>query len=153
MDKDRLNHSYAVGKKMVEIGKKRGLSEEELKDLFVLGLNHDIGYEYTINGENHNIVGGELLRKNGFKYWKEVYYHGKITNEYNSLYLDILNCADMQIDKYGQDVGFTNRLTDIESRYGKDSVVLKRCIEMVKYFKSKNLIFEEKIEEKGMEKE
>lgn len=143
MDSDRLNHSYAVAKKMVSIGKEKNLSKDQLDDLFVIGLNHDIGYEYTVNGENHNRVGGEILKKSGFKYWKEVYYHGMVTNEYSSLYLDILNCADMQIDKKGNDVGFEKRLTDIESRYGKDSIVLQRCVEMVNYFKSKNLIHNE----------
>ena len=46
IDEDRLEHSLAVARKMVEIGKIKGLAEEELKDLFMLGYNHDIGYEY-----------------------------------------------------------------------------------------------------------
>ena len=91
MDEDRLKHSYSVAKKMVETGKSIGLSDGELEELFILGFNHDIGYEYTENGKEHNKVGGELLRKSGFKHWKEVYYHGQLTKEYESLYLDILN--------------------------------------------------------------
>lgn len=140
MDEDRLKHSYTVAKKMQEIGKQLNLTEEELNDLFVLGLNHDIGYEFTQNGSNHNIIGGEILKKSGFKYWKEVYYHGVLTNEYSSRFLDILNCADMQVDKYGNDVGFEKRLNDIKSRYGEDSIVYERCTKMVEYFKNKNLI-------------
>ena len=31
---------------MVVIGKKYHLSEDELKELFLLGYNHDIGYEF-----------------------------------------------------------------------------------------------------------
>lgn len=143
MDSDRLMHSYSVAKKMVEIGKKRNLNENQLEDLFLIGFNHDIGYEYTVNGKDHGKVGGELLKRAGFKFWKEIYYHGSLTNEYSSLYLDILNCADMQIDKKGNDVGFEKRLEDIENRYGKDSVVLKRCVDMVEYFKSKDLISNE----------
>ena len=65
-----------------------------------------------------------------------------LTNEYSSKFLDILNCADMQIDKFGNDVGFDARLNDIKSRYGEDSIVYKRCLEMVKYFKEKNLVNE-----------
>lgn len=30
--------------------------------------------------------------------------------------------ADMQIDKYGNDVGFDKRLKDIKNRYGEDSI-------------------------------
>ena len=30
--------------------------------------------------------------------------------------------ADMQIDKYGNDVGYEKRLEDIKTRYGADSI-------------------------------
>ena len=118
MDKDRLNHSLAVANKMIEIGKSLNLKESELQDLFVLGYNHDIGYDFCSNKLEHNIVGGEILKNNGYKYWKEVYYHGNPNSEYQSLFLKILNMADMQIDKYGIDVGFEKRLEDIKNRYG-----------------------------------
>lgn len=130
MDNDRLIHSYNVGLKMIEIGKTFNLTEEQLQELFVLGLNHDIGYQFGDNS-NHNIIGGEILKKSNYKYYKEVYYHGELTDEYHSLYLDILNMADMQIDKYGNDVGYTNRLKDIENRYGKESRVYKKCNKLI----------------------
>ena len=68
MDLDRLKHSISVGRKMMEIGRGKDLTGLELKKLFLLGHNHDIGYKL--------------------------------------MYLDILNQADMQIDKYGNDVGY-----------------------------------------------
>ena len=120
-DTDRLNHSLAVANKMVEIGKDLNLKESDLKDLFVLGYNHDIGYKFCSNNIKHNTVGGEILKNNGYKYWKEVYYHGNPDAEYKSLFLKILNMADMKIDKYGNDVGYEKRLEDIKSRYGKNS--------------------------------
>lgn len=122
MDEDRLKHSISVGRKMVEIGKGYNLSEKELNDLFMLGYNHDIGYEFCSDNIEHNIVGGEILKNNGYKYWQEVYYHGNPNIEYNSLFLKILNMADMQIDKYGDNVGYTKRLEDIKTRYGEDSM-------------------------------
>ena len=142
MDNNRLMHSYNVGKKMMEIGKLYNLSDEELRELFVLGFNHDIGFEFTTNGVNHDKIGGELLKKSNYKYYKEIYYHGKLTDEYSSLYLDILNMADMQIDKYGNDVGYENRLKDIESRYGSDSIVYNNCLELVEYLKTIDKISE-----------
>ena len=135
MDKDRILHSYSVANKMVEIGKLFKLDNNELDILFIIGINHDIGYEF--DKSNHEVVGGNKLKELGFKYYKEVYYHGKIQDEYNSLYLDILNIADMMIDKYGNDVGFDKRLSDIESRYGNDSLVYKRCLELVDYLRNK----------------
>lgn len=130
IDNDRLKHSYAVGKKMMEIGKKYKLSDFELQELFVLGLNHDIGYEFG-NNSNHNAIGGKILKENNYKYWQEVYYHGQTECKYNSLYLDILNMADMQIDKQGNDVGYDKRLEDIKSRYGEDSQVYIQCDKLI----------------------
>ena len=121
MDEDRLKHSLAVARKMIEIGKLYELNENELQELFILGYNHDIGYQFGVNS-NHNIVGGILLRNTGYRYWKEVFYHGQVNIEYESLYLDILNMADMQIDKFGNDVGYTERLNDIKNRYGDESI-------------------------------
>ena len=122
MDFDRIKHSLAVARKMVEIGKNNNLKEEQLEELFVLGLNHDIGYEFTSEITEHNTVGGNILKKNNYKYWQEVYYHGNPYSTYKSLYLDILNQADMQIDKYGNNVGYEKRLEDIANRYGKNSI-------------------------------
>lgn len=69
MDEDRLKHSISVARKMVSIGKEYHLSKDELKELFLLGYNHDIGYEFCSNNIEHNIVGGKILKENGYKYW------------------------------------------------------------------------------------
>ena len=130
MDNDRINHSLAVANKMLELGKEKDLSEEQLKELFILGYNHDIGYQFG-NNENHNMIGGNLLKECNYKYWKEVYYHGVPNSEYKSLYLDILNYADMSIDKYGNDVGFDKRLKDIKCRYGENSIQYINCVKIV----------------------
>lgn len=134
MDEDRVKHSIAVARKMVEIGKNKGLTEEQLQELFILGYIHDIGYEFG-NNSNHQEIGGTILKQNGYKYWKEIYYHGKTNIKYSSLYLDILNQADMQVDKYGNDVGYTKRLEDIKNRYGESSstyICAKELIEILK---------------------
>lgn len=135
IDSDRLKHSLAVARKMVEIGKNKKLTEKELQELFVLGYNHDIGYEFSNNGINHNIIGGTILKNSGYKHWKGVYYHGEVNEKYNSLYLTILNKADMQIDKYGNDVGYDKRLQDIKNRYGEKSIVYINAEELIKKLK------------------
>lgn len=70
IDEDRLNHSLAVARKMVEIGKKYKLNEDELQELFTLGYNHDIGYEFG-NNENHRIIGGTILKASNYRYLLE----------------------------------------------------------------------------------
>ena len=132
MDKDRLNHSLAVANKMIEIGKDLNLKEEDLQDLFILGYNHDIGYDFCSDNKEHNIIGGDILKNNGYKYWKEVYYHGNPNSEYQSQFLKILNMADMQIDKYGNDVGYEKRLEDIKNRYGEDSIQYTNSYKIIK---------------------
>lgn len=67
------------------------------------------------------------------------------------LFVDILNCADMKVDKYGNDLGFAKSVDDIKSRYCADSIVYSRCQKMVEYFKSKNLIPD--LEEKENERD
>ena len=137
MDIDRLKHSYAVEKKMMDIAKEYDLSKEDIMNCFLIGLNHDIGYEFTPNGINHNKIGGQLLRDNGFKYWQEVYYHGDIDCTYDSIFLDILNKADMQIDKYGNDVGYDRRIEDIKKRYGEKSIIYKNCVILIESLRIK----------------
>lgn len=131
MDDDRIKHSLAVARKMKDIAKSMNLTEKEIEDCFIIGYNHDIGYEFTENGIGHNVVGGLILKDNGFKYWKEIYYHGEIAPNYNSLYLKVLNQADMQIDKYGKDVGYKKRLEDIKYRYGENSDVYLKCSKLI----------------------
>lgn len=135
VDNDRLKHSYAVANKMIELGKEKSLSEIELQELFLLGYLHDIGYEFGTN-ENHNIIGGNILKESNYKNWQEVYYHGIPNSEYKSLYLDILNTADMMIDKYGNDVGFDKRLEDIKNRYGVDSIQYINCVKIINQLRS-----------------
>ena len=132
MYEDRLRHSIVVARKMVAIAKSKNLSDEDIKNCFVIGYNHDIGYEFTTNGINHNIIAGQILKNNNFKYWREIYYHGEINTDYNSIYLTILNQADMQIDKYGNDVGYSKRLEDIKNRYYENSEIYNKCYKLVK---------------------
>lgn len=136
MDFDRMKHSLAVARKMVEIGNKLELNKEQLHELFILRFNHDIGYEFGTN-ESHNIIGGNMLKNSGYKYWQEVYYHGNPEAGYNSLYLDILNEAGMKINKYGEDVGYEKRLEDIRNRYGSDAVQYNDVLKIIDYLENR----------------
>ena len=73
---------------------------------------------------------GKILKRNNYKYWKEIYYHGNINTEYTSLFLTILNKEDMQIDKYGNDV--------IKSRYGENSTTYKNAKTLILNLRSEN---------------
>lgn len=118
IDNERLKHIFEVAKLMKEQAEIVGLDNEEM---FTLGMLHDIGYEFGENND-HNFVGFQILDKQDYKYAKEVLYHGKPNSEYKSLALDLLNFADMHIDKKGNYVSFENRLEDIKNRRGEQSM-------------------------------
>ena len=40
--------------------------------------------------------------------------------------------VDMQIDKYGNDVGYEKRLEDIKNRYGEDSIQYTNSYKIIK---------------------
>ena len=118
----RNQHSLGVAKQMKLIAKE--LYPEDTifeNDMFILGLLHDTGYEFTNSQPEHAEIGGETLQLNGYKYWREVYYHGKSNVNYESEALRILNIADFLTDSEGNKTTVEERLNDVKLRYGKDS--------------------------------
>ncbi|MBP3344954.1 MAG: HDIG domain-containing protein [Clostridia bacterium] len=136
IDENRIKHIMAVARLMKEKAEEVGLDKEEM---FTLGMLHDIGYEFG-GSEEHHTLGGAILKKQKYKYYKEVFYHGKPTEEFSSLALDLLNYADLHIDKKGNYVSFEDRLADIEARRGKDSIVYKNCKKVIDGFKEKGFL-------------
>ena len=51
MDEDRIKHSIAVARKMVEIAQSKNLSNDDIRACFLIGYNHDIGYEFEPSGK------------------------------------------------------------------------------------------------------
>ena len=130
---DRLKHSLGVANKMRELAKDK--AEVDSNDAFILGLLHDIGYQFTENTGEHAKVGGEVLRNQGYKYWKEVYYHGIPQEDFESTMLQLLNYADMTIGPTGNELTIEERILDISNRYGKGSIQEETAIALSKQLK------------------
>lgn len=130
IDDNRYKHIRGVAELMAEIA-----PEGREKEMFLLGMLHDIGYLYQ--PKDHNFFGGNLLKEQGYKYWREVYWHGVPDAEYTSDELDRLNSADMQVNACGERVSYAERLADIAARYGEVSVQFKLAEKMVKYLTAK----------------
>ena len=123
---ERMKHSLEVARKMkilVELEPTKYHINPE--DAFLLGILHDIGYEFCNTQDEHAKIGG-----------KEVYYHGIIQYEYNSSLLQLLNFVDMTTGPNGEDMTMEERINDIIKRYGKESKQAKEARELVKYFNS-----------------
>lgn len=120
---DRLVHSLGVARIMQEIVKKYPQHFQcTPEEIFYLGLLHDVAYEFVNDVTTHEHVGGELLRREGYKYWKEVFYHGDPDTHYHSEELWLLNYADMVVGPHGESMTIKERVDDIMRRYGKESI-------------------------------
>ncbi len=119
ISEDRKKHIWGVANFLKEFAIEEKMKEQDVEDLFTLGLLHDIGYEFLEPQDyiNHNFVGGNMLKEQGYKYWKEVYYHGIANCEYQSKFLDLLNWADMRVDSSGNRVSLDGRLEELSVRY------------------------------------
>lgn len=120
---DRIKHSLSVAKKMKSIVSENPdryvISPE---DAFTIGILHDIGYEFVENQKDHAHKGGLLLKSQGYKYWKEIYYHGEPQQGFDSKELWLLNYADMTTSPTGEYMTIQQRIEDISNRYWETSV-------------------------------
>lgn len=127
---NRIKHMLGVAKRCHELGQEYGLDENRCQELFVLGLVHDVGYEFTNDGEptKHAEIGGAILKRLGFNLSDEVAQHGDIVTQ--SLELFILNCADMTVNSSGERVTMEERLEKILGNYGSHSIQYKNAKSM-----------------------
>jgi hypothetical protein len=114
---ERINHIVGVARFLKDEGIRRGWDEDKQQELFVMGMLHDLGYEFIENGEESEIF-GEFLERQNYKYWQEIYWHGVPYPKYESLELDLLRYADMHIDGKGNFVSYEGRLAEIAHRRG-----------------------------------
>lgn len=132
IDSDRLTHSREVGRLAARLaGQVFGWDESRSRQMFLLGLVHDCGYEFAENPLDHPVVGGELLKEVGFSLWREVRCHGVAHATYYSDELLLLNIADMLVNRDGAKVTLAQRLDDIEQRYGFGSEQLVQAKRLV----------------------
>ena len=122
INQNRLQHILVVARKVESLAREKNWSEEKCQDMFSLGFVHDIGYEHATNQQEHSYVGGKILKRLGYKYWQEMYYHGVPECGYTSEELNVLNIADFTVNGEGASVTAEERLQDIGARYGICSV-------------------------------
>lgn len=111
-------------------------------DMFILGMLHDIGYEFVEDQGEHAHAGGIKLKAQGYVYWKEVFYHGIPQTDYSSKELELLNYVDMIIGPDGAEMSIKQRIENIEERYGKYSEQALKAKELEEQIKSYNLNIE-----------
>ena len=125
---DRWQHILGVARKAKALALKlRPDNPRFAEDMFVLGLLHDFGYEFIEANQGHAQVGGEILQRSGYKYWREVALHGDESVLDMSDELFVLNCADMTTGPKGEDFTFEERVAEIGARFGLDSAPYQKA--------------------------
>ena len=136
IDVSRSNHILGVARKSKVLALKLNPNNKKYaEDMFLLGILHDIGYEFTKNHEDHSRIGGEILKRANYNYWEEVSLHGDDCVENMSDELFLLNYADMTTGTNGEDVSFKERLDEIANRFGAKSSAYKKCVKVIERLK------------------
>lgn len=131
----RIQHMIGVARKCYQLAKEKyNMSEEDSRKYFVMGILHDIGYEFTEKRSEHPFVGADILDSLTIQDITDINdairHHGKcLQYEYTDADY-ILNEADLTIDSRGNAVSMEQRCDDIKERYGEDSRQYKNAIEM-----------------------
>ena len=125
----RWQHILGVARKAKILADKlKPNNVQYAEDMFLLGIMHDLGYEFMESNASHAAIGGEILKRSGYQYWQEVTQHGDETVDDMTDELFILNCADMSTGPNGEDFTFDERLKEIAQRFGKDADAYKKCV-------------------------
>lgn len=126
---NRWQHILGVARKAKILADKlKPNNVQYAEDMFLLGMLHDMGYEFMESNASHAYVGGQILKRNNYQFWSEVSLHGDETVKNMSDELFILNCADMSTGPNGENFTFDERLEEIASRFGKDADAYKKCV-------------------------
>ena len=132
----RYRHCYSVGKKMYHYAKNvLGKDESFCIEMFALGNMHDIGYEFSSDAFGHDIVLANSLM-GSFKYYNEIKYHSKLQSNYDSLPMRLLYYADSTVDGNGNWCTYEERLHDIATRYGLNSIVYAETLAIINHVKN-----------------
>ena len=128
---DRWNHILGVARQAARLAEKFFSADANKKqEMFLLGMLHDIGYEFAETGRQHAVVGGEILRGTGYAQWRAVAAHGDPDVEEMTDELFLLNCADMTTGPKGEMMTMEERLQEVGERFGRESDACKKMARM-----------------------
>ena len=132
INSNRWQHILGVARKAKILADRLKPNDEPYsEDMFLLGLLHDFGYEFTENGKNHAIVAGQILERSGYKYWQDVVNHSEEATDNMSDETFILNCADLSVSPDGKDMSFEERIVELAKRHGANSPQYKRAVSKI----------------------
>ena len=144
---ERIAHMHGVAEWMYTHAGAFGIPEKDWGQMYLLGLNHDIGY--MLNPRNHAISGAEFFPSGSILHHC-IFWHCTSPQ----LYMEFNHCkkedipkpmlllwyADFMIASSGEDagkaIGFDKRIEKIKNIYGEDSVPYLESKETVEWLKA-----------------
>jgi len=143
---NRLKHCYMVGKVMEYVARDVfNLPEQECQEMFFLGNIHDSMYDFETDEHKHNEILSQIVSE---RYARTVLEHSKVTEDYQSVALDLLYFADQIVDGYGNVCSFDARVADILERHGLEDGVYQDTVDIVSYLRERGY---EDIEQKVLQ--
>lgn len=132
---NRLKHCYMVGKVMEYVAREIfHLPEKKCQQMFFLGNIHDSMYDFENDEMKHNEVVAEMVSD---EYKRAVKEHSRVTEEYQSVELNLLYFADQIVDGYGNVCSFKERINDIYERHGLEDGVYQDTLDIVNYLQER----------------
>ena len=133
ISENKMKHMVGVARQCYKVSKILNMSENFCRKMFVAGLNHDIGYEFSNNQLEHSNISADMLEQiscNDEALLSAIRNHTSYTSNI-SLEWYILTYSDLTIDNNGNEVTIENRLKYICDRYGNDSEQYKSVIRII----------------------
>lgn len=132
ISKERIMHSLQVGRTTYLLSRDLfNWDEQKCRQMFVLGLVHDCGYEFSLDQTEHPSIGADILSECDYRFSEEIRWHGIASSPYESDELLVLNIADLLTDKTGRTILLSERLGDIKERYGGSSTQYREVCQLV----------------------
>lgn len=141
MDGTCLAHSLTVARMCYALARSvLGMDVPSARHMFVMGLLHDMGYEFAPRSPRHAGVAADVLDGMGFPYAEEIRRHNDLEEGLSDA-SDILLCANLLVDGDGHALDtYAERLADISCR-PVDSQTYRRLRKVADYLRRKGYEF------------
>lgn len=119
---DRLRHMREVARLLVDLADIAKITYTVPRDaIFLIGLLHDVGYEYSLEQAHHPKIGADMVKHLNPMLAHYVGLHGDPRIKQNEPILALLNIADLATGPAGEHLTIEARLANIARRYGEHS--------------------------------
>jgi len=128
INENRMKHIIGVANKCYELAKEKyHLEEADCRKAYLYGYLHDVGYAFAEDASKHLQTGYDLVLNGLGVAITEIKDHGN-PNAEQTLFLRIVNEADMTVGSSGDPVTVMERLLDNQKRHNMKTISQGRLL-------------------------